>query len=208
MNTAWFDVLSFLLIFIFAIVSPGPNFIMVVNTSLTAPRRTALLTALGVAVGSGLFAVAGMVGLIVLVQTLPYFHEAAPLIGGGYLLWLGLKMLRYRVGVRGEKTPSEYPDLRSFEAFRVGLLTNLTNPKAWAFYLSLFTLVLSPHTSVWLKTLLVFLMFMISFGWYSAVVLIMTQNHFRDLFDKFQPVIQGVLGLLLIGFGLRLLVSR
>ena len=208
MNVAWFDLLSFLLIFTFAIVSPGPNFIMVVNASLSASRKTALLTALGVAVGSGLFATAGMLGLMVLVRTLPYFDDIAPLVGGGYLVWLGIKMVRYRVGVRGEQVPRAHPVGRSFSAFRAGLLTNLTNPKAWAFYLSLFTLVLSPQASGWLKTLLVALMFLISLGWYATVVVIMSQVHFRAFFDRFQNVIQGVLGLLLIGFGLRLLMGR
>ncbi|HKL25545.1 MAG TPA: LysE family translocator [Desulfuromonadales bacterium] len=208
MNSTWFDMVSFLLVFTIAIVTPGPNFIMVVNTSLTATRRTALLTALGVAVGSGIFALAGMLGLIVMLKTLPHFDAIAPLIGGGYLVWLGLRMVSCRAGMQGDTAPGERPAAGSLRAFRIGLLTNLSNPKAWAFYLSLFTLVLAPQTSGGLQVLLVLIMFMISLGWYSAVVLIIRRNRFRVLLDRFQPHIQGLLGLLLFGFGLRLLLGR
>ena len=208
MNSTWPDLISFLLVFTIAIVTPGPNFIMVVNTSLTASRRTALLTALGVAVGSGIFALAGMLGLIVMLKTLPHFDAIAPLVGGGYLVWLGLRMVCRRAGMQGGTAPGDRPAIRSFRAFRIGLLTNLSNPKAWAFYLSLFTLVLAPQTSGGLQALLVLIMFLISLGWYAAVVLITRGNRFRVLLDRFQPHIQGLLGLLLFGFGLRLLIGR
>ena len=64
MDTTWPAIFTFLSAFTFAIVSPGPNFILVTNTALGQSRRAGLLTALGVATGSGLFALAGLVSLL------------------------------------------------------------------------------------------------------------------------------------------------
>lgn len=210
MDPIWLNIISFLLIFTFAIVSPGPNFIMVATTSLAGPRRVALLAAFGVAVGSGIFALAGMLGLIVLVGSLPYFDQIMPLVGGSYLIYLGLRMVLARPAgipaVAGGAQDS-MPEVASFAAFRTGLLTNLTNPKAWAFYISMFTLVMSPQCPVWARCLLVVLMFFISLLWYVAVALLVSNERVRPLFHKLQPVVHVMLGLLLVGLGIRLFVA-
>jgi len=95
METTWPAIFTFLSVFTFAIVSPGPNFILVTNTALGQSRRAGLLTALGVATGSGLFALAGLVGLLVLVHSIPYFALLTRFVGGGYLAWIGVEMLRH-----------------------------------------------------------------------------------------------------------------
>ncbi len=211
MNSDWLNIASLLAIFTLAIISPGPNFLLVVNTSLADSRQAGLFTALGVAVGSGLFALAGLVGLLLLVTSLPHFAMVVRLAGGGYLAWLGAGMLlgalrrtgRSAVGAGVIRSGSS-----ARKAFRTGLFTNLTNPKAWAFYLSLFTLVASPATPVWAKIFLNLAMFLISFAWYSGVVLVISDRRTQPHFLRLQPSIEGVLGALLVGLGARLLLPR
>lgn len=209
MNADLPNIASFLLIFSFAIISPGPNFIMVANTSLAGSRRVALHAALGVAVGSGVFALAGMLGLIMLIKSLPYFDQVMPVVGGAYLAWLGFRMVRDRhAGIpAGPDAILATELIPSFSAFRTGLLTNLTNPKAWAFYVSLFTLVMSPQSQPWVKVLLAVLMFFISLFWYASVALLISSERIRPLFTRIQPGIQLLLGLLLLVLGSRLLIT-
>ena len=211
MNSDWLNIASLLAIFTLAIISPGPNFLLVVNTSLADSRRAGLFTALGVAVGSGLFALAGLVGLLLLVTSLPHFAMVVRLAGGGYLAWLGAGMLLSALRRTGRSAldPGTVRSRTSArKAFRTGLFTNLTNPKAWAFYLSLFTLVASPATPVWAKIFLNLTMFLISFAWYSGVVLVISDRRTQPHFLRLQPSIEGVLGALLVGLGARLLLPR
>lgn len=93
MEHVWLNICSMLLVFTVAIVSPGPNFILVVNRSLSDSRRTGFYSAFGVATGSGVFAVAGLLGLLVLITTLPLFSAFIRYLGGGYLLYLGITMV-------------------------------------------------------------------------------------------------------------------
>jgi len=209
-DIVWLNIFSVLSVFTLAIVSPGPNFIMVVNTALSDSRRAGLYTALGVATGSGLFALAGMLGLILAINSLPYFAIFAPLVGGVYLVWLGYKMIRSKrrdpsslVSVPAVATDILHP----VAAYRTGLLTNLANPKAWAFYLSLFTLVMIPETPFWAKVLLNLFMFIISFVWYAIVALLITDIRIRPQFLRVQHLVQALLGFLLIGLGGRLLLT-
>lgn len=209
MESFWPALLTFLGVFTFAIVSPGPNFILVTNTALNRSRRDGLLTSLGVATGSGIFALAGLVGLLPLVHSLPHFKELMRFVGGGYLAWLGLTMLRTcRAEIVTVAAAGGGSDAASAAvSFRTGLLTNLTNPKAWAFYLSLFTLVMGPAFPLWGKVFLNITMFIISLAWYASIACLVSSRTFQPLFLSCRPLIQGFLGLLLMILGIGLAVN-
>jgi threonine/homoserine/homoserine lactone efflux protein len=205
MENVWLNISSVLLVFTLAIVSPGPNFILVVNRSLTSSRRNGVYTAFGVATGSGVFAFAGLVGLLPLVKSLPYFMGFMRFAGGGYLVWVGFDMLRTS-RVRFESSEDGDRETSSpYIPYRHGLITNLTNPKAWAFYLSLFTLVMETSFPVWSKVLLNASMFLISLAWYVSVVCLVSSNVFQPIFLNYKALFQGVLGLLVIVAGVKVL---
>ena len=209
MDTNWVNIGAVLAVFTLAIVSPGPNFLLVVETALGGSRRAALYTALGVATGSGLFAAAGLVGLLLIVTTLPHFATALSLLGGGYLAWLGLNMIGKALRPQHQRA-AELPSAAApgpLRAYRTGLFTNLTNPKAWAFYFSLFTLVMAPGAPLWEKSFLNLAMFLISFAWYGCVALFITDRRIQPLFLRAQPLFQGLLGGLLTLLGGRLALS-
>jgi len=206
METTWPAIFTFLSVFTFAIVSPGPNFILVTNTALGQSRRAGLLTALGVATGSGLFALAGLVGLLLLVHSIPYFALITRFVGGCYLIWIGVDMLRHCRSTKTLDTATTTPrEPAPLASYRIGLLTNLTNPKAWAFYLSLFALLMNPDFPLWGKVVLNIAMFAISFAWYAIVVVLISSRRFQPVFLGLQPVIQGTLGVLLVVLGGKIL---
>ena len=209
MDPVWLNIFAVLTVFTLAIVSPGPNFIMVVNTALSDSRRAGIYTSLGVATGSGLFALAGMIGLILVINSLPHFATLIRIFGGSYLAWLGYNMIRSSRN-QSEADPKSLaitlPAKQPVAAYRTGLLTNLSNPKAWAFYFSLFTLVMTPETPFWAKASLNSAMFVISFAWYASVAVLITDSRIRPMFLRVQPVVQSVLGIVLIWLGGRLLV--
>jgi threonine/homoserine/homoserine lactone efflux protein len=208
MEPIWPAIFTFLSGFTVASVSPGPNFILVTNTALGQSRRAGMMTALGVATGSGLFAFAGLVGLLVLVHSVPYFALVTRFVGGGYLAWIGFDMLRH---CRNKNDPGVTAKQQSepscFASYRIGLLTNLTNPKAWAFYLSLFALLMDPGFPLWGKVVLNASMFIISFTWYAIVAMLISSRRFQPVFLCLQPAIQGVLGGLLIVLGGKVLLG-
>jgi threonine/homoserine/homoserine lactone efflux protein len=95
-----------------------------------------------------------------------------------------------------------------FSAFLCGLVTNLTNPKAWAFYFSLFTLVVKPDFPLWAKIFLCASMFFISLLWYGVISLVISEKRVQERFLRFQPILNGILGSLLMLLGGRLLLRN
>jgi len=198
---------TFLTVYALAIISPGPNFVLVFNSALGESREQGLATAFGVATGSLLFALSGLFGLLFILTSWPPVTGVLVYVGGGYLVWVGVNMLAQCRRGHSPLMSGDAPKFAAGAAFRRGLLTNLSNPKAWAFYLSLFTLMVTPELSLWGKLLLALAMFSISFTWYATVVLMMTSGVFRASLSKIQPIIQGVLGGVLLVLGGRLLFS-
>ena len=209
MEQLWINILTLLTVFTLAIVSPGPNFVLVVNRALTESRRCGIYTALGVATGSGLFSLAGLVGLLLIIHSLPYFADLVRLLGGGYLIYLGLMMFwSCRQLPKPAQPLSDMATGRQpWSAYCSGLLTNLTNPKAWAFYFSMFTLVADASFPFWAKVFLTCAMFSISFAWYSAMALVISHRRVQGPFFKYQPLLKALFGAILLFFGGRLLLK-
>lgn len=208
MDPVWLNIVSFLVVFTLAIVSPGPNFILVVNRTLSGDRAAGVWTSLGVAVGSAFYGLCGLLGWIVLLDSLEHFGFLIRLVGGGYLVYLGCQMF---VRFCRSKMPSAVdrqspvPTGRPAILMLTGLATNLSNPKAWAFYLSLFTVVLAPGIPLWAKIVLNLAIFCISFGWYALVAILISNRSIQPGFRALQNVVQGLLGGVLVWLGLQLL---
>lgn len=207
MENIWLNICSILLIFTIAIVSPGPNFIFVVNRSLSDSRKAGFYSAFGVATGSGIFAISGLLGLLVLLSSLPYFATFTRYLGGGYLIYLGGTMLlSCRRQTLVNTVENNTDAMAPLAAYTTGLFTNLTNPKAWAFYLSLFTLMIENEFPFWAKVFLAISMFLISFGWYALMALLISDRRVQGRFLRIQPLFKSILGSLLILLGGKLLL--
>ena len=115
--------------------SPGPNLVAVASVALAEGRRPALWVVAGVAVGMLVWSLGTALGLGALLAAMPLSLVAMKLVGGGYLLFLGLRAAR--ATWRGEEATIR-PDARRLSdgaALRRGLMVVLTNPKAalmWA----------------------------------------------------------------------------
>ncbi|KIT15307.1 LysE family translocator [Jannaschia aquimarina] len=128
--------------------SPGPNLVAVASVALAEGRRSALYVVTGVASGMLVWSLATAMGLGALLTAFPLSMLLMKLIGGGYLLFLGLKAARATWRGQAATIRPDHARLSDIAAWRRGLLVVLTNPKAalmWAAVATfLFGLGLSP----------------------------------------------------------------
>jgi len=98
---------------------------------------------------------------------------------------------------------------RTFSAsFRTGFLTNLLNPKATLFMVSLFSLVLNGATPVYTQALYGFWMVFLAVSWFCFVSLCFSNRYVKNFFVRFNKYIDRTLGLALIILGLKLAFVR
>lgn len=115
------------------LLSPGPDFLLVVTNSVGGSRRRAFGTVAGIAVG---LAAQMLVISLGFAAAPPTVLRVVQLGGAAFLAWLGLRALLAAPGPAAASAPRIQPGARS--GFADGLLCNLTNPKAFLFFVGLF----------------------------------------------------------------------
>lgn len=190
-------------------MSPGPDFIMCVRNSLTYSRRTGIWTALGFTLGICVHVGYSLLGIgIIIAQSILLFNTIK-YIGAAYLIYIGVKSLLAKDGHIETKIETEKKeDISPVAAVRIGFLTNVLNPKATLFFLSLFGLIISPDTPAWVMAIIATIVIVDTFFWFAFVAIVMTHPRVRSVFDRFQGYFNKTFGALLILLGIRVALAE
>ncbi|WP_284946141.1 LysE family translocator [Acidisoma cladoniae] len=190
-----------------AMVAPGPDFLLITRLSIAHGRRTALRAALGIATGVATWGTAGFFGIHALFVASPWLYLALKVGGGAYLLFLGVRLFAGSWKPAAPEAAEARPN-REIRAFRLGLLTNIANPKAPLFVSSLFAATMPHHAPAMLGVAAICLMFAIAVGWLGLVARFLTIRRFADAFMRGRRWIDRVAGLAFMGFGTKLVLDR
>ncbi|GAA4335811.1 LysE family translocator [Streptomyces venetus] len=141
------DLVGFLGVVLVAYAVPGPDFLVVVRSAAEDPAR-GRAAALGAQAGLCAHMVAAAVGLSLIVTRSPVVYDAVKLLGALYLVCLGVRaVLAARRKAAGTGAPEDgglppgaavdrTGDGRGRSGFSQGFLTNVLNPKAALFFIS------------------------------------------------------------------------
>jgi RhtB (resistance to homoserine/threonine) family protein len=212
----WHGFAVITVVHLLAAASPGPDFAYVTRQSLVHGRRAGLLASAGIALGLSIHIVYSAAGLAAVIAHSVHWMTAIKLLGGAYLLYLGVKGLRSRdMGKRrdapgvGEPAAHGARDLPSPASRQVlgGFLCNAFNPKAPIYFLALFTVVLSPGLP--LPTLLAYgaWIMLLQWCWFSLVATVFAHRAIRDRLFAVRHWIDRAFGAAMVALGVRVLVS-
>lgn len=208
MQTHLHSVLTVVMLFFFGLISPGPNFLVVAQTTLNFGRGAGLVTGLGAALGDAFYASIGLFGVTQLtrVSTLMMGIE---FVGGLYLAWLGLRMLwQRRVGSQLNSSPSLSSGTLSARAhFWRGLATDLANPKTVVFFASIFAIAVTPATTEAVRGAMLLGIVLTSVLWRFFVSVVFSTTSTCKVYERTGRIIERVFGAALCFFGV-LLVKR
>lgn len=190
------------LIWIVGVISPGPNFFAVTHVAAANGRNAGLLTALGITFGSVFWALTGLFGLKIVFAFFPWAWTIIKFSGAAYLIYVGVKMWRTA------EVMDESFKMTAGSAFRIGLLTNLSNPKTAAFAASLLAVAIPVGAPNWVIFAAFCLIVSTVWIWYSLCSLLAAQDRVTLLYKRFRSVLVRVAGTIFVGFGLKLALDR
>jgi threonine efflux protein len=188
-----------------AAATPGPNTLLVTNMAAGGHRGAAMWAAAGTGAGALAWVAATLGGASALFVALPRLASALRWAGGAYLIYLGAQALWsvWRVpGASATFAPSS-----AAGAFRRGLVTNLSNPKSLAYYLSLLVASAAPDAPLWVRVAGGAGMAAISLTWYMFLAWTFSRGAIQRVYQRVQPLIAGGTGVLMIGFGFALIFA-
>ena len=124
------------------VLTPGPNMIYLVSRAISQGRLAGLISLGGTFVGFVAYMTMANLGLVVVFVVVPWLYVGFKAAGAAYLGYLAWRALR--PGGRGLFEPRELPRDPGWRLFRMGLITNLLNPKAAIMYLALIPQFIDP----------------------------------------------------------------
>ena len=206
MNEIYTQFATIAIIHLFAVMSPGPDFAIILKQSMSHGRKTSIATSIGIGIGilfHVFFCVAGL-GFIISKST--FLFNTIKFSGALYLIFLGCKSLFSSNSINA-KHDSNLKDPKLYSSFLVGLLTNVLNPKATLFFLSLYAMIITDQTSINIQVAYGVWMSIITTLWFCFLSVFLTNKLITNRIEKFINTIQTGTGMVLIFFAIKLLFS-
>ncbi|MAM87145.1 MAG: lysine transporter LysE [unclassified Hahellaceae] len=220
----WQEFMMVAVAHLLAVISPGPDLMLVIRQSLVAGKATAIASSVGIGLGIMVHVAYSLLGLAVIMHQSAWLFDLVRICGAAYLVYLGLQCLRSAFSSKaansepqrtGGTDPSSGsvvgPDSASKPRQPVsrplwtGFLTNVLNPKATLFFFALFSVVIEPDTPKAIQLAYGIYMSLATMGWFALVSLLLSTSAVRSRFIQSLKWVDAVMGGVLIAFGSRLL---
>ena len=199
--------LTIAVLHLFAVASPGPDFILVSRQCLRYGRRIAIWTSLGIAIGILFHVALSLTGLTILLQNQPDLFWYIKLLASLYIGYLGIVSLVSKSSNKlvEDATGQTGNQLRSVTT---GLLTNVLNPKALIFFITVFAVAINKETGIFVKSLLGIYMSVATFIWFTLVSILLTNKKAIERFKKAIPLLEKVTGFFLLLIAIQILFQQ
>jgi leucine efflux protein len=199
------DYPSFVIAVIVFLMIPGPGNLALITSTGKGGRAGGLACTFGLIAGDQILMWLAVGGVAALLSAYPPAFHAVQWLGAGYLAWLGLRMLLAKPGDRPvlEIKPHHY--------FKQAMVITLLNPKAIVFYMAFFPLFVDPVRHQGLLTFGVMAATIAALTFCYGLIVVLLTHQFAERL-RASPRVSGSLqklaGVFLIGFGVKLALSR
>ena len=203
-----------------ALLSPGPDFFLIIGHAVRHRLRGSLFICLGIALGNALYICLAVSGWSVMRQ-MPALYRVLELAGAAYLAWLGFLLLRAsREAANSKPSPDQHAPsqpspnqtgslgtgrtspLSPGRQLLTGLGSALLNPKNAVFYLTLMTVILGPTATLPQQAFAGVWMTLLVFAWDAALAAAISLPGAQRALEKRIPLIEGLAGLTLASIAL------
>ncbi len=193
-----------------ALLSPGPDFVLIVKSAIKNDSKDAMGVALGITTANAVYISLCLIGVGSILAASAPVMITLKIIGGLFLLYLGVQALRARKHSYSQLHISDSATLNIvsttfLKEFVAGFMSGIFNPKNLLFYLSLFTVVLTPEVSLTFKLGLGIWMTIVVLVWDAAVIFLLSNRKVRAKFtqaayyiDKVTGAVLGIIGIIIV----------
>ncbi|MBM3482895.1 MAG: LysE family translocator [Alphaproteobacteria bacterium] len=201
---------GYLVVAAIIVVSPGPDTMLILRYTLAGGRRVGFATLSGVQLGILGHITAAVLGLSVLILSVPIAFKAVAIAGAAYLAFIGVQALRAGTLRISPEAQAQALEVGRARAVRDAIITNLFNPKVIMLFVALMPNFVAPQrASVPLQLVLLGVtLIVINVAWQTGLVL--AAARLRQWLTRLsvQRVIAIISGIVFIGFAVMLLIEH
>ncbi len=186
-----------------AMISPGPDFLVVVKNSIKYSSRIGYWTTLGIAGGLMVHMTYCILGLGLIISQSIMLFNIIKYVGAAYLICIGIMSFMSKDEPLQLDAKKESQMISPVGAMKMGFLVNVLNPKATLAFVSLFSAFITPDTPAFIPLGFAAFTVVSSILWFSLVASVFTFQKVRDIFEKAKTKVDRTMGILLVSLGLR-----
>lgn len=186
-----------------ALLSPGANVLLVSQLAASDRGRSAVFAALGVTLGALLWASFAVLGVHAVFEAFPGLRLGLQVLGGVYLLYLAVRLWRSRSAELIESAVV----VSGSTAFRLGFLTNITNPKSALFFGSVFAASFPAAPGFALQVSAVAMIVVNALCWHTLLAYLFSRPRVRAGYARSRRTANRLASALLGALGVGLLVT-
>ncbi|OBQ46633.1 LysE family translocator [Halodesulfovibrio spirochaetisodalis] len=197
--------MSLVVICILGAMSPGPSLVVVAKNCLGGNWKNGVVTAWAHALGVGMYALASVLGLAIVLQHNPFIFKIIAYLGAGYLFWIGFNAVQSKGGVVAKLSAGKQSTL--FESARDGAMISMLNPKLALFFLALFSQFVVASNASESRAVVVATPVLIDGLWYTAVSFMLTRPAVLDAIKDRAVLVDRLTGIVLMALAVRVIYT-
>ncbi|MCU8106219.1 LysE family transporter [Shewanella sp. SM101] len=211
-----------------ALISPGPDFAIMVKIATQQSRSTAVAAAVGISIAILAHTILSLTGVSLLIKSSHTLYLLVQIVGASYLAWMGFGALRAGLAILAKRKMSARVHVGTNDAvisasdvegvasvagglggamsrrqgFLTGFYTNLLNPKALVFFLTLFSALITPSVTTSTKIASAILLLSLSLAWFGFLAVMLSKAQVQLKLQRLTPVIDAVIGVIFMSVAL------
>jgi threonine efflux protein len=189
------------------LISPGVNFILLSQLAASDKSNTAVFAVAGICTGTLVWAVSAVLGVHALFQLFPSLRLALQVTGGIYLLYVASKLWRSVGAPPTTETPTQALTISPWAAYRLGFLTNITNPKSALFFGSVFAAAFPASPGLLLQVTAVTMVVANALAWHFFLAYMFSRPSIRSAYARSRTGVNRAAGAIVGALGLSLLIN-
>jgi RhtB (resistance to homoserine/threonine) family protein len=200
------EILPFVGVAAILAITPGPDMALVARNALVAGRSAVPVTVTGICAGIVIHFMAAAVGLSALLKASSEAYAIVKILGGAYLVYLGVQAWRASMSEHGDQEWMLGPARRfaGGSAFRQGFISNVLNPKLVVFFISVMPQFTSPDHPFFVQVLVLGVAFeLLTIAWLMSYGLFVARVGEAMRHPRVRRLLERVSGTVLIALGLK-----
>lgn len=191
------------IIAILGAMSPGPDFAVVSKNALNHSRQAGYYTSLGILTGLIVHSSYCILGLAIIIAHSTWLLLTLKYVGSAYLIYLGIKALLTK-NEQHRNRQAKQKNLANISAWKEGFLVNVLNPKCALFIITIFTVIVKPHTPLFAQIIYGIELAGLGALWFILLSYLLTHGKINQTLVKIQTIITKLLGVFLIFVGIHI----
>lgn len=199
--------LNLFIIHLVGLMSPGPDFLYIVKTSIENTRRYAIAAVFGITIGVFFWAVSAILGLSFVFINYPFLQGIVMVLGGAYLTYIGVLMLKSHHNVKFEVAHKSTKNTTIGKEVLKALFVNLSNAKIVIYFSSVMSFILVDITETSTIITALFIIVLETFIYFYLISFLFSRGMVKKFYTNYSRYLDNLAGIIFLAFGLYLIYS-